>query len=186
MASRARRYPRRSEVNPAIERRLLTGETAGLPFEVYPPSASVGVLWAQHGAGVLEAFIENNPGRRPWAWWACDAPEPRRRLSGVGTPCFEVLAHAEAYAFGVPLDWVKPWMVLYYTGRAADVHGRPIGTEYVGKDFAGVAIDPNDPPRYEAEAVYLDRHGLLTAGERAQLTSADFEPEIVLPAEEDR
>jgi hypothetical protein len=167
VAKRAR-YPRRSEVNPAIERWLLTGEIEGLPFECYPPSVAVGRLWAQHGAALLEAFIENNPSRRPWAWWAVDSPSPRQRVGGRGTPAHECLAFAEELAFGIPLHWVRPWMVRYY-----------------GSTFRGVPIDPNDPVRYEAEAVFLDRHRLLTVGERSRLAPKDFEPEIILPAEED-
>jgi hypothetical protein len=167
VAKRAR-YPRRSEVNPAIERWLLTGEIEGLPLECYPPSVSVGRLWAQHGAALLETFIESNAGRRPWAWWQCDSVEPRQRVGGRGTPAHPCLAFAEELAFGVPLHWVKPWMPAHY-----------------GSGFRGVPIDPADPPRYEAQASYLSRHGLLRAEERARLTPKDFEPELVLPAEGD-
>jgi hypothetical protein len=46
--------------------------------------------------------------------------------------------------------------------------------------FRGEAIDPTNPPRYEAQASYLWRHDLLLPGERARLTDADFEPEVVV------
>ena len=38
------------------------------------------------------------------------------------------------------------------------------------------------PPRYEAQAAYLKRNGLLLRGEEARLGPADFEPEEVVPA----
>ena len=122
-----------------------------------------------------------HPGHRPWAWWRVEAPEPcRRRLGGIGTPAHECLAHGPEFRFGLPAHWVTPWQVAYYTGRARDVHGQPIGAEYRGCGFSGVAIDPDDPPQYESQAAYLERHGLLSAEERARLTAADFEPDVVV------
>ena len=44
-----------------------------------------------------------------------------------------------------------------------------------------MAIDPTDPPRYEAQAAYLKRHKLLLPGEERRLAPADFEPEEVQP-----
>jgi hypothetical protein len=35
----------------------------------------------------------------------------------------------------------------------------------------------DDPPTFESQATYLDRHVLLTASEQKQLTRAPFEPE---------
>ena len=42
------------------------------------------------------------------------------------------------------------------------------------------AIDPLDPPKFESEAAFLRRHRLLLPSERARLTEADFEPELVI------
>jgi hypothetical protein len=44
-----------------------------------------------------------------------------------------------------------------------------------------VAIDPNDPPVFESEATYLDRHGLLSAEEKKHLAKHPelLEPEVV-------
>ena len=33
-------------------------------------------------------------------------------------------------------------------------------------------FDPNDPPQFESEAAYLERHGLLLPGERRRLRRA--------------
>ena len=70
---------------------------------------------------------------------------------------------------------------LYYNGRSKDIHGNPIGTNYKEGDFEGVAIDPNDPPRYESEAAYLKRLNLLTPAELKYLDKhlELMEPEIV-------
>ena len=73
-------------------------------------------------------------------------------------------------------------MVEYYNGRAVDVHGNPIGTEYHDGHFPAERFDPNDPPQFESEAAYLDRHGILLPSERRRLSREDFEPEV-LPAD---
>jgi hypothetical protein len=40
-------------------------------------------------------------------------------------------------------------------------------------------VDPNNPPSFESQAAYLDRHGLLSDAEHRRLTPADFEPVTV-------
>lgn len=37
--------------------------------------------WEQLRETILADFIAKNPGRRPWAWWEYDAPEPRRQIA---------------------------------------------------------------------------------------------------------
>ena len=45
-----------------------------------------------------------------------------------------------------------------------------------------VAIDPDDPPRFESEAAYLRRHGLLEPGEARRVRRDEFVSEtVVLP-----
>jgi hypothetical protein len=56
-------------------------------------------LWREHGSAVLAAWIRARPGTRPAAWWRCDAPEPRRRLAGVGEP------KLNGRHLGVPAEW---------------------------------------------------------------------------------
>jgi hypothetical protein len=68
-------------------------------------------LWRAHRAEMLPLWTQDHPGTRPWAWWRIDAPEPRRRLGGGGTPCHEVLADEPEYDFGVPARWVSAWQV---------------------------------------------------------------------------
>ena len=147
----------------------------------------------------MARWLVGHPGRRPRCWWDYSAPreplgtwagwwldgklpQPRRRLGGVGTPAFEVLAYSPEFDYGLPTCWVERWMAVYYNGRARDMHGEPIGTNYKPGEFKGVPIDPDDPPLYELQAAYLERHGLFLPGERRRLRKADFEPEAVLPA----
>jgi hypothetical protein len=185
----ARRHGRRQPLSPAAREFLETGQLAPgatLDDHLTTRGESLGRLWRLHRAETLPDFIRAQPGRRPAAWWAVEAPEKaRRRLGGVGTPAHEVLASEPVFDSGIPAYWVTAWQVAYYTGRTRDVHGEPIGVEYRGSRFRGQAIDPQDPPRYESQASYLKRHRLLGAEERACLTAAAFQPEPVEPEHEE-
>ena len=114
------------------------------------------VAWGRVRDEILAGWIEEWPGSRPLHWWRFESSEPRRRVGGVGQPAHEVSAHVEAYEFGLPTMWVQQ-----------------------GDSLRGVPIDPEDPPRFESEATYLERLGLLLPGEFEPLTEADFEPETI-------
>lgn len=73
------------------------------------------------------------------------------------------------------MTWIDPWLVDYYNGRALDVHGNRIGKD---RQFRGLAIDPDNPPVFESQAAYLNRHELLNASERKR---SDFAPETYSP-----
>jgi hypothetical protein len=151
--------------------------------------------WALHRDAILPGWIRENPCTRPWTWWVCDAPqEPvkchvdagieeaqRKRLGGIGTPTFEVLSCGLGFPFGIPTSWIDQWECDYYNGRAKDIHGKPIDQEFKERDFDGVAFDENDPPTFESEAVYLQRHGFLSDTEKAYLEKHPglLEPEKV-------
>jgi len=144
--------------------------------------------WRLVGGELLAMWIKTKPGSRPWAWWTFDAPrEPlrlcadrswndadrarahRRRVGGVGDPQHEVMGCAIVFGFGVPMLWVDPWMVSAFPQSAPDLYTPGWAR----------AIDPDDPPRFESEAAYLERHGLLTDAERRRLPAGAFEPEKV-------
>lgn len=185
-----RRTSTRPLLSESLRRFLETGDSAmgidaGMDvdahavFRLRRDETALRALWQDHRAELLAEFVAEHPGSCPWAWWRFEAPEPRRRLGGIGTPAAEVLAYAPEIRCGIPSRWVSEQDVAYYTGRAVDVHGCPIGQEFRGHDFRGVAIDPDDPPRFESEAAFLDRHGLLSAAERLRLPADAFEPELV-------
>ena len=148
--------------------------------------------WALHRDEILPDFIRKNPATRPWLWWKFDAPqEPvkcwanmdikeaqRKRLGGKGTPSFEVLACGLHFSKGIPLSYVDQFDVAYYNGRAKDIHGKLIDTDYKEGDFEAVAYDKDDPPTFESEAVYLQRKELLNPIEKAYLAK---HPELLEP-----
>ena len=121
-------------------------------------------VWQELGREVVEAWIKDNPGTRPDQWWASDSPSaPRRRLGGTGTPRPEEPADDPDLDFGIP--GVDAWV----SDEEAEIYNRPSS-----------GIDPEDPPTYESQASYLDRHGLLTDAERAVLDAQGWpEPETV-------
>jgi hypothetical protein len=123
-------------------------------------------LWGMFGAGITDEHVEQYPGTRPARWWQFDAPEPRRRVGGTGTPCHERLADVLRLTLGVPTDWITRSDVETYnlTGTPLDVP----------------ALDPADPPTYESEAAYLERLSLFAPGERKRLKPRDFKPESVI------
>lgn len=157
--------------------------------------------WLAVRDDVLAAWIRAAPGTRPWAWWEFDAPrwqppyplrcdgiewalcqmpEPRRRLGGIGDPAFECLNVWPSFDAGIPTYWVSKSDEAYYNGRSCDIYGSPIGTECHEGDFKGLAPRFDDPPRFESQASYLKRHGLLPPAERKRLKADAFEPDVVL------
>lgn len=112
----------------------------------------------------------------PGSSWHGTLPAPRLRLGGTGTPGYEALAYAPRLPRGVPVVWVTEWHVAYYNGRAFDIHGDPIGTEYSEGHFPYEAIDPDDPPLFESEPAYLRRLGFLGQEEEAALEPSAFDP----------
>ena len=183
---RKRRSPktRRAEISPDMLA-LLSDREPNNAFVQFVRDDERRAAWTEAREEILAEWITDAPGTRPIHWWRFDAPrqpfgkfpgcyfdgklpEPRERLGGVGTPSNECLAYTPTYAFGIPDPWIT----------RADV-------ECYSPDFEGVAIDPKDPPRYESQAAYLRRLDLLLPGELKRLTPADFEPELVMPEEDD-
>ena len=193
---------RRAEIHPDMMAILSDREPSSGSFKYFSTDDEFLAAWNELREEILADWVVDAPGTRPSAWWKFDAPrqplgtfegchfdgklpEPRRRLGGVGTPSHECLAYMPHYVFGIPAYWVNQWESDYYNGRALHVDGHRIGEEYEEGHFAGVAIDPGDPPCYESEASYLRRLGLLLPGESKRLRKADFDPEVVLPEDDD-
>ena len=138
--------------------------------------------WLKVGERITADWIKKHAGTRPYGWYEFDAPrmplgtwpgtfwdgklaDPRLRLGGTGTPDFEGLAFKPSFRFGIPDNWVLPVYVKWYPD----------------KDLK--AIDPSDPPTFESQASYLDRHKLLSDAERESLPGNAFEPVRYVPDE---
>jgi hypothetical protein len=178
MPVRRRIDKRRTDVTDAHEA-WLHGDDKEAGLIPYAPDDELAALWDAHSERIVAEHVATYPGTRPHRWWQYDAPEPRRRLGGIGTPASDVLSCVPTFRYGLPWIWIERWQVMYYSGLAVDIHGAPIGDRYP-RSFAGVAIDPNDRPRFESQAAYLKRHGLFLAGEERRLKKSDFEPESVV------
>jgi hypothetical protein len=195
MPIKRRHNKRREDLSEEAEQ-WLRGQSDGLGFFPYSlTDHEFADLWAEHADRIIEEHVAQWPGTRPYRWWQYDAPrmavgthpdcfwdgklpEPRRRLGGVGTPRHECLGYVPDFSYGLPTGWISQRDVEYYTGTARDIHGNPINTKPSGT-FKGVAIDSDDPPVFESQASYLERHSLLRSGERGRLTKRNFEPETV-------
>ena len=176
-----------TEVSDAVIETLLTGETTAHDLELVRLRCTVLAgkrpdAWEQVSAAFLDAYIADNVGHRPWAWWALDAPETRRRVGGIGTPQHECLAVAPSYRFGIPCAWLSDCEAQYYRGELGDIDGTRLHPEGLAEDFAGVDMNPADPPRYESEAAFLRRHKLLSSTERRRLRKTHYARETVIVA----
>jgi hypothetical protein len=133
-------------------------------------------LWTAYRELILTEYIRQNPGRRPSWWWLFDEQCPRLTSFDVES-----------------LGWPKnaSWLVTTpqprrRVGGVGIPHGLPVDG-YVPEFHCGISenwisIDPADPPRFESQAAYLNRHGLLTGTEKKYLSKHPelLEPEAVL------
>lgn len=84
---------------------LLNDDPLPENFNKWEVFSGVAVLWPQFRDDILTNWISTKPGTRPSCWWRHDAPEPRQRIAGVGTPDFEMSAYQPSYKLGVPDGW---------------------------------------------------------------------------------
>jgi hypothetical protein len=135
---------------------------------VTPPTGkTTSELWQQFGADVLAWWIKENPGTRPWCWWKFAAPEPRRRVGGVG------VTDREACGQGVYIaDYGLP-----------DSEGWMMEKRFLPQSESGLPVfDPDDPPQFESQAAYLKRLALFEPGEEKRPKPDAFTPVCVSPS----
>lgn len=168
------------------------------------PLSTIRDAWAARRAELLPSYIRRHPGRRPFAWWAVDAPRlealdypdhprahllpaPRMRLGGIGTAWHEFAGEPPATRFGLPARWLTASEVECFTridpppvdGFEDDDPGVIGAPEAPTEEAAHMhAIDPADPPRFESQATFLERHGLLLPRER--LPAGAHAPEFIV------
>jgi hypothetical protein len=154
------------EAPPAHVEYLLDGDYDGNDEKFFfsVDDAAVRAAWAALRDDLLRDWIRECPGTRPWAWWKHDAPKakapeiPKWHLSEMVEP------RRRIGGAGAP-SWEKyPAILPYYTCGIPD---------------SWEGIDKADPPTFESEASYLDRHGLLSETERKVLPPDAFEPEAI-------
>lgn len=124
----------------------------------------VQVEWSRVRNSVLRTWIAEHPGTRPYAWWCFDAPGVRERVGGTGTPKHEVLKYAPVYDFGIPKYWITQQDITLR--RKAGFKGKP--------------LDKNNPPLYESQAAFLQRHGLLSEEEMEILPADAYDLEVIV------
>jgi hypothetical protein len=118
-------------------------------------------MWKKYRDFILTDWIQNRPGSRPWAWWRFDAPRWQKSFNG-------------AFFEGVlpePRKQVSGDGVIEYEKYPAIVPRFKFG---VPCDW--YEVDNDDPPMFEAESTYLQRHGLMSKSEEKRLSDKDFEP----------
>lgn len=139
-------------------------------------------VWELNREVILNDWIKQNPCSRPWAFWELDVTEIRRRVGGIGDLWneWEDYGPHDCY-FGIPSAWVSAFDEAYYNGRALDIYGKVIPSPWKDGDFPKTVYDKNDPPTFESQATYLQRHGFLTVKEQEFLKkhSELLEPEAV-------
>lgn len=142
------------EILDYLESGITEGETIEL-YAIRTNKSRLQTTWAEHREQILEKFIRKFPGYRPFCWWSLDAQEPRKRIGGKGLPSWERgLSVKPYYDMGIPTDWS------YFENNKVQ------------------SFDRADPPTFESECAYLQRHSMLTSIEEKIL--ADY-PEAFLP-----
>lgn len=158
----------------------LRGDYRNAAFVNYLTDEELSKLWNQYSDSIIAEHVEKNPGTRPGRWWKFTATEPRKRVGGIGTACHEVLeGYYQRFLYGIPQSWITPHDVEFYKRPAPEKYGFRCEPKSAGQ-FAACAIDPKDPPRFESQAAYLKRHGLLLPGEAKQITKTEFETEELI------
>lgn len=106
--------------------------------------------WEQHRGEIMRGWAERHPGRRPFAWWAWDVP-----VGPDGEPLTRLLIVGTAEprrGYKPEYRWGIPLLEAKSLDRAA---------------------------RFESEAAFLKRLGLLEPGEEKRIASAAWLPVAV-------
>ena len=121
-------------------------------------------VWRAVAPRVLKAFVKRFPGKRPRFWWEFSAPRmPAGLYPGARFDGRLPQMRRRIGGGGVPMHEADPCWV---------PHSR------YGLPLKWADYDPGDPPLYESQAAFLERHGLLTPVESKCLKKKDLEPEV--------
>jgi hypothetical protein len=101
-----KRKPLQGAIGPERAAVLLTGVDM---FQLYRSPEKMKRDWIKHRSNLMKQAHEKlGPGRRCWAWWKFEAPEPRKRIGGRGIAAIETPKcpqWARELSFGRPVVW---------------------------------------------------------------------------------
>jgi hypothetical protein len=168
MPIKRRQNKRREDLSEEAEQ-WLRGKSDGLGFFPYSlTDQEFADLWAEHSERVVAEHVAEFPGTRPYRWWQYDAP----RIA-VGT-------YPDCHYDG---KLMEPRNRLGGVGTPCHESLACVPSFSYGLPNGWVSEpDVEDPPTFESQAAYLERHGLFLEGERKRLRKQDFEPEAVVSA----
>ena len=135
-------------------------------FAVYHAYEQRRVVWSTIRDRLMADWVACRPGTRPWAWWEFDAP---RWTRGDLPTTLEDLPDQVLSQFAEPRRQVSEPRPLHETSDSWPEFSHGCALEF------DRPIDLADPPRFEAQATYLSRHGLLSSEEQSRLPGDAFE-----------
>lgn len=121
-------------------------------------------LWIKYRDEVMHYWISRHPGTRPSLWWSFDAP---RMARGTFPGCF--------YDGTLP----ERRQQIGGAGMAAFEKLALVPALELGLPTSWIGFSEDNPPRFESQAAFLRRLGLLTDAERRKLKSSAFKPQII-------
>ena len=68
-----------------------------------PPGTDLCSVWEVRRDDLLFAYVAKHPAERPYGWWLCEAPEPRRCVSRQFVPAAEEERTDWRQRWGIPL-----------------------------------------------------------------------------------
>src|SRR5881397_1261067 len=123
-------------------------------------------LWLAVRADFLPEWVQEHAGERPSWWYEFDAPRMDES---------ELETHGWRGAYFAPRVY-QPRRRVGGTGLADfERYSRMVPVFIYGIPARWHSIDPADPPRFESQASYLQRHGLFVPHEEERLSAEDFE-----------
>jgi hypothetical protein len=141
--------------------RYLHDEAVDLEFAEF--TMDLPALWKAHGEQIMGQWVVDHAGTRPSCWWRFEAP----RLRDIPTKYRDCFYTA---------DMIEPRRLLRGAGRPAHEVLNVVPSYSLGIPVDWHGFDSANPPAFETQYAYLERHGLLARGEGP----AEVEPVVEL------
>lgn len=135
--------------------RILTDQEPSNPFSDFAlRDDERRALWAEHRERILSEWVAAYPGTRPSHWWRYDAPRLPARQHGKYADCF------------FAQDLIQPRRQIRGTGVPAHTVSAQVPQWRLGIPEHMEKVNLLDPPIFESQIEYLERHKLLMPQER--------------------